>query len=99
MREPTVHALGSVLESKKATAPNYGEARTIRLRPAAAATTMADSSASLRFDSDRYRSERVIEIKSESVITFVGIRKQRKSRCEKRGENCGGAGELFWWAC
>ena len=28
--------------------------------------------------------KRVIGIKSESVITFVGIRKQRKSICEKR---------------
>ena len=33
MREPTVHALGSVLESKKATTQTMGSFETIRLRP------------------------------------------------------------------
>jgi hypothetical protein len=107
MREPTVHALGSVLESKKATTQTMGEARNnsptasptrfffrfvrgmrLPLENRASGGCHDDgaflSVASLRSDSGRYRPERVIEIKSESVITFVGIRKQRKSRCEKR---------------
>src|SRR5215470_3163805 len=103
MKEPTVHALGSVLESKKPRpklwggskqfaygfrnaiffSASYGKcASRSKIEPAAAAATMAHSSASLHFDRDRYRPERVIGIKSESVITFVRIRKQRKSRCE-----------------
>jgi hypothetical protein len=91
MREPTVHALGSVRESKKAKTQTMERLETIRLwpsqrdffsasygkctsrskiEPAAAATTMAHSSTSLRSDSDRHHPEGVIEIKSESVITF-----------------------------
>src|SRR5215831_14507238 len=76
MREPTVHALGSVLESKKAKNPRpklwggskqfaYGLPNAVffasywkcasrsKIEPAAAATTMAHSSTSLRSDSDR----------------------------------------------
>src|SRR5215470_4034608 len=60
---------------------SYGKcASRSKIEPAAAATTMAHSSVSLRSDGDRYHPERVIEIKSESVITFVGLRKQQKSR-------------------
>jgi hypothetical protein len=68
--------------------------RTLKIGSAAARTAMANSSASLRSDSDRHHLETVIGIKSESVITFVGIRKHRQKADEGQGTQGGSPADI-----